>query len=55
MVYEKKFLLIAHYHQSGVIRKDLSTPLINQLSFVNGSLISTKLTKFEKKKLPKIY
>ena len=54
MVYEKRFLLIAHYHQSGIIRKDLSNLIKTSNNyFEEVILISTKLTKFEKQKLPK--
>ena len=54
MVYEKRFLLIAHYHQSGIIRKDVSNLIKTSNNyFEEVILISTRLTKFEKQKLPK--
>ena len=50
---EKKFLLLAHYHQNGLIRKDLSNLIkISKNYFEEIILISTKLKRSEKKKLP---
>jgi lipopolysaccharide biosynthesis protein len=54
MNFEKKFLLIAHYHQNGLIRKDLFDLIkISNNYFEEIILISTKLTKSEREKLPK--
>ena len=54
MIFEKKFLLIAHYHQNGLIRKDLFNLIkISKNYFDQIILISTKLRRSEKKKLPK--